>query len=158
MDGWLDDHTGWLTAIHTNECPKRVFFLIFSPFLLFYFIFWTVPPKVHDNTFPNVGYLLISRLLPNIYSRYQLATLLILRCKGDAKKVAAVAFLFCFCQIPCLIDNGVLAFNSKDISSIPIITELNQFFGAFNFACNFFIYLAFGNTFRRNFLEPFIKC
>jgi hypothetical protein len=74
------------------------------------------------------------------------------------KTIVAVTFFFCFCHIPVMIENGELAFNAKVLSSIPAIKELAQFFYVSNYACNFFIYMAFGKTFRRNFSELFIKC
>jgi hypothetical protein len=77
------------------------------------------------------------------------------------KNVAAVAFFFCVCHIPAIIKFGVMAFKPIHfnlIQSISASTEIAAFFYVFNFMFNIFIYLAFGNTFRRYFLELFIKC
>ena len=71
-----------------------------------------------------------------------------------ANMVAAVAVVYCLCEIPFFVDVFYFAFVTDRISILRIITD---FFVVLNSSVNIFIYLAFSRGFRRTFFQLFSR-
>ena len=71
-----------------------------------------------------------------------------------ANMVAAVAVVYCLCEIPFFVDVFHFAFVTDRISILRIITD---FFVVLNSSVNIFIYLAFSRGFRRTFFQLFSR-
>ena len=68
--------------------------------------------------------------------------------------VAAVAVVYCLCQIPFFVDFYYFSFTTN---RVPILRILTNFFIVLNSSLNLFIYLAFSRGFRQAFYQLFLS-